>query len=64
MSRLIYCYAECHYAERRCAECRGALQPSLIFTSKAFQMLHSTVGSWPYLQALCKAAKACQGQTR
>jgi hypothetical protein len=24
--RVFYCYAECHYAESHCSECRGALK--------------------------------------
>ncbi len=27
----IYRYAECRYAEHRCAECRGALLPVMIY---------------------------------
>ncbi len=38
-------------------------QPSLMFASDTFHLLHSRVGSWPYPQPLDQAGKACQGQT-
>jgi hypothetical protein len=33
------------------------------YLSFTFQVLHSSVGSWPHPQTLDKAGEACQGQT-
>jgi hypothetical protein len=33
------------------------------FPNLPIQVLHSKVGSWPYLQTFDKPGKACQGQT-
>jgi hypothetical protein len=36
LSRFIYCYAKCHYAERHYAECHGALYPEQWISWKTF----------------------------